>query len=263
MLKDRVISGFLGAGLVLLVMYSGPVPFLLLALAASVTGVIEYIGLWESKGYYPIRWLAIAGTVIFLLLAYAFGSHYYDVFITFFILVSLAVDILSKNKHRFVDMLISVFGCLYIGLLFSYLVLIRNLPEAMVYLALVFGGTWFCDIFAYFVGMKFGSRKLIPAVSPNKTVEGALGGICGSILAVSTVGIVAGISPVHFIPLGMAIALAAQLGDLAESSLKRYTGVKDSGSLIPGHGGILDRCDSLIFAAPVVYYYIQILILPM
>jgi phosphatidate cytidylyltransferase len=139
--------------------------------------------------------------------------------------------------------------------------MIRNQPGALESLAFVFGGTWGCDTFAFFLGIRYGKRKLNPRISPKKTWEGAAGGVLGSIVMVSIVGLVAGIEARHFIPLGFVIAAAAQLGDLVESSLKRYVDIKDSGNLIPGHGGILDRCDSLIFVAPVVYYYIQVFII--
>jgi phosphatidate cytidylyltransferase len=150
-----------------------------------------------------------------------------------------------------------LFGLLYIPYLLGYLVLLRNHPLGwqwiMLIMFIVMGG----DSAAYFIGCRFGRRKLYPAVSPNKSVEGAVGGIAGSI-----VGVIAA-KMIYFSEIAIADALVAavligaisQTGDLFESLLKRSCGVKDSGSIFPGHGGILDRLDSILFAAPVAYYY--------
>lgn len=150
-----------------------------------------------------------------------------------------------------------LFGIVYIPYLLGYLVLLRNHPFGwqwiMVLLFIVMSG----DSAAYFIGSRFGKRKLYPSVSPNKSVEGAIGGIGGSIVGVLIAKFL------FFAELGLVDALLAatlvgtisQLGDLFESLLKRSCGVKDSGVIFPGHGGILDRLDSILFAAPVAYYY--------
>lgn len=149
------------------------------------------------------------------------------------------------------------FGLLYIPYLLGYLVLLRNHPLGwqwiMAIMFIVMGG----DSAAYFVGSRFGKRKLYPSVSPNKSIEGAVGGVAGSIVGIVMAKLL------FFSEIGLADALLAailigivsQIGDLFESLLKRSCGVKDSGSIIPGHGGILDRIDSILFAAPVAYYY--------
>jgi phosphatidate cytidylyltransferase len=155
------------------------------------------------------------------------------------------------------DTAVMLFGLLYIPYLLGYLVLLRNHPLGwqwiMLIMFIVMGG----DSAAYFIGCRFGRRKLYPAVSPNKSGEGAVGGIAGSI-----VGVIAA-KMIYFSEIAIADALVAavligaisQTGDLFESLLKRSCGVKDSGSIFPGHGGILDRLDSILFAAPVAYYY--------
>lgn len=147
-------------------------------------------------------------------------------------------------------------GLLYLPLLLGHLIPLRMLPEGREWIFLTLMVIMGCDSFAYFIGRKFGKRKLYPAVSPNKSIEGGVGGLFGSVLAVliaratflPTVGIVDGIL------IGLLLGVAGQLGDLFESLLKRACNVKDSGSMIPGHGGILDRLDSLLFAFPLVYY---------
>ena len=147
-------------------------------------------------------------------------------------------------------------GLLYLPLLLGHLIPLRMLPAGREWIFLTLMVIMSCDSFAYFVGSKFGKRKLYPAVSPNKSIEGGLGGLFGSVLAVliaratflPTIGIADGLL------IGLLLGVAGQLGDLFESLLKRACKVKDSGNMIPGHGGILDRLDSLLFAFPLVYY---------
>lgn len=147
-------------------------------------------------------------------------------------------------------------GLLYLPLLLGHLIPLRQLPEGREWIFLTLMVIMGCDSFAYFIGSKFGKRKLYPAVSPNKSIEGGLGGLFGSVLAVliaratflPMIGILDGIL------IGLSLGVVGQLGDLFESLLKRACKVKDSGNIIPGHGGVLDRLDSLLFAFPLVYY---------
>jgi len=149
------------------------------------------------------------------------------------------------------------FGQLYIPFLLGYLVLIRNQPLGWQWILLIMFIVMSGDSAAYFIGCRFGKRKLYQAVSPNKSVEGAIGGVAGSIA-----GVIAAkftffneISLPDALLAAILIGTISQVGDLFESLLKRSCGVKDSGSIVPGHGGILDRLDSILFAAPVAYYY--------
>lgn len=156
-------------------------------------------------------------------------------------------------------------GIFYIGGGFFYIMQLRlgfsdlltpaGLPAELSLLWLTLIGTWASDSFAYFTGFFFGRHKLCPAISPKKTIEGFAGGFIGTIIAVTAIGVYAGFEPWIMAFLGAGLAVIATLGDLVESMFKRYTGIKDSGTLIPGHGGVLDRFDSLIFTAPFVYYF--------
>lgn len=146
-------------------------------------------------------------------------------------------------------------GLFYLPFLFGHLLLLRFLPEGRAWIFLTLLVIMLCDTFAYFVGSNLGKRKLYPAVSPNKSIEGGIGGLVGSVMVVVLAG-------VTFLPqigiwdgilVGLLLGVVGQLGDLFESLLKRACGVKDSGHIIPGHGGLLDRLDSLLFAFPVVY----------
>jgi phosphatidate cytidylyltransferase len=141
-----------------------------------------------------------------------------------------------------------------------YLILIYNFDLAGVQIGrkliwLPILATWMTDTSAYFTGLNFGKNKLAPQISPKKTIEGALGGIIGSIIIVLIYGSYLAINIKERILLGVLLSIASQLGDLVESSFKRDAQIKDSGDIIPGHGGILDRFDSLLFTLPLTYYY--------
>ena len=151
-----------------------------------------------------------------------------------------------------------VLGIAYLALPLSFLTLLAEFEQGRFWLLFLLVVIWSNDTFAYFIGRKFGRHKLAPVISPKKTVEGAIGGILG--------GAAVGLVFVHFIALASApvetvaitivIGLVAMAGDLAESLIKRAANVKDSGTIIPGHGGVLDRIDSLIFTVPLLYYYL-------
>lgn len=186
------------------------------------------------------------------------------------VLVGMAQTILNHNKFGVAETAFSIMGVMYITLPFIHLMFLRftnsyeYIPTALgqlsagaVYVWLAFIGTWASDTLAYFVGSLLGRHKLCPAISPGKTLEGAIGGLIGSVAGVVGWGWLCGLPLIHMAFLGLLVGIAAPLGDLAESLLKRFTGVKDSGNILPGHGGILDRFDAVMFSVPVVYYYIK------
>ena len=200
---------------------------------------------------------ALAGTLFAPLLYYQQAALLLPLLTATFLLLALLflyrLPPINEFQGRFGWLCL---GLLYLPLLLGHLIPLRMLPAGREWIFLTLMVIMGCDSFAYFVGSKFGKRKLYPAVSPNKSIEGGLGGLFGSVLAVliaratflPTIGIADGIL------IGLLLGVAGQLGDLFESLLKRACKVKDSGSMIPGHGGILDRLDSLLFAFPLVYY---------
>ena len=175
----------------------------------------------------------------------------------------LWVILRAEPEHALLDWLRTVGAVLYIGWLGSHLVPLRQLGSGGDWVFLAVFATFANDTSAYFVGRAFGRTKLAPHISPGKTVEGALGGLLFGALAVVVLNYALGlrIDIRPLIPLCVLLPVAAQLGDLAESLVKRGAHVKDAGVLVPGHGGILDRLDSLLFVVPVVYYYVRFVVL--
>ena len=152
---------------------------------------------------------------------------------------------------------LSLLGILTIGSLGAFVGLLRDLPDGVFWVFIVLAMTWLNDTAAYFVGHRYGRHRLAPRISPGKTVEGFFGGFAGSLAGFLLFWLIFG-RPVPLTDglwLTLLVGLFGPLGDLSESLLKRGFGVKDSGTLIPGHGGVLDRIDALLFAAPVVYFY--------
>lgn len=168
-------------------------------------------------------------------------------------------------EYNFIDISTTILGFLYVAVFFSFIVLVNTKTNGNYLVWLIFISSWICDTAAYYAGRAFGKKKLCPKVSPKKTVEGSIGGMLGSAIACGIYGFIIcskGISiPIyHFFIIGTICGVFCQFGDLAASSIKRYVGVKDYSNLIPGHGGILDRFDSILFSSVVVYYYLTFIV---
>lgn len=155
-----------------------------------------------------------------------------------------------------------VLGVLYVGFFIPHVCLLRQTPEGWRWVIFTLAGAMGSDTGAYFVGRAVGRHKLAPAISPGKTVEGAGGGLAGAVLAASIIAwlLDLGVTPLAMLGLALAVSVLAQFGDLTESALKRAFGVKDSGWIVPGHGGILDRLDSLLLPFVLVYYWRAVLL---
>jgi phosphatidate cytidylyltransferase len=250
-------------------------------LYASAITLIASLAWYEYYRMMACKQIAVPFTYglisLLLLLSCAwFGnSHELLAIIILSYLSVLSLTVLRCSSFSINSAAYTIMGITYIGLPFAHLLLLRltdatmslpsywggSLSAGAVYLWLAFTGTWANDTFAFFVGSKWGRNKLCPGISPGKTKEGAAGGIVGTILVVMAFGSIYGLPLVHLFLIGCLVGIAAPLGDLTESALKRYTGVKDSGRLLPGHGGVLDRFDSIMFTVPIVYYYVRVFLL--
>ena len=151
------------------------------------------------------------------------------------------------------------FGFCYVSVLMSYVYLTRAHSDGVYFVWLILLSAWGSDTLAYCTGMLIGRHKLCPSLSPKKTIEGAIGGVIGSALLSAIFGaLFAKQYLIHFVIIGVLASPVSMLGDLTASAYKRHMGIKDYGNLIPGHGGIMDRFDSVLFTAPFVYYYVVI-----
>jgi phosphatidate cytidylyltransferase len=175
------------------------------------------------------------------------------------------IQVFKFEKYDYIDISLTYFGIIYVVFLFSFVLLIRNMESGKFYIWLVFIGAWLTDSAAYFTGVKFGKTKIIPTVSPKKTLEGSIGGVVGCIIIMLLYGIlvvnnVNEISFYHYIILGILCGTISQIGDWAASAIKRKVEVKDYGNLMPGHGGVIDRFDSILITAPTVYFYLTLFV---
>ena len=254
--------------LIIFAVWFGHPWFDILIAAAALAGTFEFYRLIVDSGKAsPLTYFGLLWT-----LALVLNPHYQNISILNVDVLPLAITLpivislvwllrRSPQEKAFDNWAWTVAGVLYVGWMLSYWLDLRILNDegSWVYLAML--TTFANDTGAFFIGRKWGKHKLAPAISPGKTWEGAIGGLASAILgaiAISKIPILFSSSPPkcwRVILLGCLVSLFAQLGDLVESSLKRNMGVKESGRLLPGHGGILDRFDSLIFVGPVVYYY--------
>jgi len=263
MLKHRVITAAVGVPLIILAIWFGdPWPwFSLLIAAAALVGTYEFYHMANFDRKEPLLYLGLL-----LSLALVLSPHYQNpdvlpIVITAAMLISLILLLIRPSREKaFHNWAWMIVGALYVGWMLSYWLRLHGLGDGRSWVYLAMLTTFANDTGAYFIGRARGKHKLAPTISPAKTWEGAVGGLICAILAAIVVALVLNlISPFTFkywqiIVLGFLISLFAQLGDLVESLLKRNMGVKESGNLLPGHGGILDRFDSLIFVGAVVYY---------
>lgn len=275
MLRTRVLSALVLVPVVLVVLWLGT-PFLqLLIVVIAALAAHEAFALLQKAGYLnePLLGTAIALVAIVGAWLFADRSGVPALMVALGVVIAAIAAFLRPDPFAGLQSWVATtFGAIYIGLL-GFLVLIIEtagpLPAGAPLAGVLDGGriwliiavlaVWSFDSGAYLVGRRFGKTHFIPHLSPGKTLEGVAGGIVAATLVSALTLFLAGQNPLGALILGPLISIVAQAGDLAESMLKRAAGVKDSGALIPGHGGMLDRVDSIIFAAPAAYFYILIL----
>jgi len=255
MLLYRILSAVVGIPVLLWAAYAGGLIFLLLVGLLILMASHEFQAMVKSRSTaYPLVILVSA------LLLTATGLRPEFAGLAIFLVLAGHLLLLVVSQARAEAVGLSLLGAFYVAWMLGHLILIRQTGGmGFPVILLCFLITWATDSGAYFAGITLGRHPLSPRISPKKTVEGSLGGVLACVLTVLLFG-----SFYPILSLGQLFCLAlfgsvlGQLGDLAESALKRWAGVKDSGSLIPGHGGVLDRFDSLIFVAPFVYYSISL-----
>jgi phosphatidate cytidylyltransferase len=276
-LKLRVASGLLFVPLLILLARLGGLAWLGFVALQTLLGLEEFYRMARSKGLEPVRWLGFAGGLALLGLAYRPQTPNASLLATASLLLLLALALRRGGQPRVLESAaVTAFGVLYVGWLSAHFVLLRELPwraglayadgaPLVLYAFLV---TWSCDTGAYVTGRFFGRTRPWLTISPRKTLEGSLGGFAFAILA-AQVGAVTFLHPEgggplltwpHALAVGALVGVCGQVGDLVESLFKRDAASGDSSDLIPGHGGVLDRFDSLYFGVPIVYHYLRAVI---
>ncbi|MEW5921096.1 MAG: phosphatidate cytidylyltransferase [Bacillota bacterium] len=264
MLKTRVLTALFGIPVLIFFVYLGDYWFGLFILLITLIGLKEYNALMRRADWKPVE---AAG---YLFIPFLLFAVYRDsapllisLWILFFAVFSL-FPVFFHTRVKYWESVLAFWGIIYTGGLAGFLLAIRLLPGGFYFVIFLLIVIWCNDIFAYLVGSRFGRMPLAPAVSPKKTLEGTGAGLLAGVLAGMAMAF---LFPPGFMGIraGMSLALLAgvtgALGDLSQSALKRSVGAKDSGDLLPGHGGILDRFDSLLFAAPFYYVYLRYMML--
>jgi phosphatidate cytidylyltransferase len=249
----------------------GDIAFLLLVDVIILLGLREFYRLLQAKGYRPYKFLGSACAVALSVYVWRGGAGG-PLVITLALMLIMSRELFRRQPRQgLVDIAVTTLGILYVGWLGSHLVMLREtgrgVPDSghlgarlVLFAAAV---TWAGDVMAYLVGVAFGRRAMAPRISPKKTVEGGVGGLAGSALAgwLSAVTFLPLLAPLLGAAVGLVAGFCGQVGDLVESMLKREAGLKDTAVLLPGHGGVLDRFDSLLFTAPLLYYFFHFFIL--
>ncbi|MGN0180341.1 MAG: phosphatidate cytidylyltransferase [Monoglobaceae bacterium] len=258
-LKTRTITAICGIPALVLILLA-PVPVVTAAvLIASMIGLYEYFKATELLKHPNLCIIGAVGAVIVVLCSGLSASV--SLFLLFlYIIVLLSGMIFNKSEADLVHVAMILFGLIYIPYFMSNIILVRTLENGKVFIWLIFLGAFLSDTFAYFTGSAVGRHKLCPTISPHKTVEGAIGGIIGCGITFVVFGIIMNIflEGTSFnlwlmFPLGALTSVVSQIGDLTASSIKRQYNIKDFGRILPGHGGILDRIDSILTVAPFLY----------
>lgn len=251
-MKQRIITAIIGLLIFIPIILYGKIPFIIIGYALATIGLYELIRMFATKHI----WLQLGLSIPFLwYLLYPGELQWYsryEVIIIFLVLLFIGM-VWTKNSFTFDDAAKLVVSVLYIGTSFSFLILLRE--TGLAYLLFVLFLVWMTDTGAYFSGRFFGKRKLWPAISPNKTIGGAIGGLLFALLVAVCFHLIYPLpySLGYVIFIAIIISIVGQIGDLVASAMKRHYGIKDYGNLFPGHGGVLDRLDSVLFVALILF----------
>ena len=263
----RILSGIIGFPIVALILIYGNIYVIdVLFALISMIAIHEYFNSFKEK-HKPVKWLGYMSCILIAFL-HIIPEEYYLLTLALSICVSIAIlfikVVFSNMKTTIEDIMITFFGICYIVFFLSFIALLYGIENGKYLIWFILVAAWGTDTCAYFVGCKFGKHKF-SKISPKKSIEGCIGGTVGSIILTLIYAFalnrLAGleISYIYIALIGCALSILSQIGDLSASSIKRTVGIKDFGNLIPGHGGMLDRIDSIIFIAPFAYFLLTLI----
>ena len=258
----------------------GPLFFNIAIAICSFLMVTEFYNAIAEKGIKPIKFIGYLCALLIIPLGVISTKAMTIVcasVIPIIIVLGLIVSILSNLRQNIIDVAVTIFGAIYVTFMCSFICATRAMEGGVYLVWYIFCGAWFCDIFAFLIGRAFGKHKF-SKISPNKSIEGCIAGVIGTIVFYIVFSLIlshnlSSNSFAYFdvlnnslftnIPLlvflGLIVSVFSQFGDFAASSIKRYTKIKDFSHIMPGHGGVLDRFDSILFVAPVVYFVFYIM----
>lgn len=250
----RIISGLILLPVLLFVISKGGVYIYMGGMLFSLIGLFEYFRAFKQNAYKPLEITSYILTItLYSMMSLTTLTYSHIVLNMIYVLVAVGALYIINQRIRVEDLMVTLLGFIYIPVFLSHINLLSNMGSIYIWLVFIFA--WISDTFAYFTGVFFGKHKLIPRISPKKTIEGSVGGILGTVLVtVAFAMFFKEENPIYFVPLAIVGSTVSQLGDLFASAIKREFNIKDYGNLIPGHGGVLDRFDSILFTAPLTYY---------
>lgn len=270
-MKKRVLSGILFILIwIAILVINNDLFDTVIVVGICLIAMYEYNRAFKKVEYNPVSWIGYLACFTLFGMGGIISAEYKIMLMKIIIPLSLislfTYIVISRTKRTVIDIAITVFSIVYIPFMFSFLKLILNMPSGRIFILYVLCGAFVSDTFAFIVGSKFGKTPLAPEISPKKTVEGSVGGIVGVIIAFVIITLVANryfslnMSVIYWVLVALAASIAGQFGDLTASAIKRFCKIKDFGNIMPGHGGILDRFDSLMFVAPIVYILVKLYI---
>lgn len=261
----RTLTAIIGIPFLLYIIISGDWILRATILVVSLIGIYEFYNAFSRK-YKPIK---LAGYLVatLLIITSLYTTLTFEIALGLVIIGILIQMLIQYPKYTIIDACITIFGVLYIGFFLSLISSVRDMVLGEFFVWIIFISAWGTDTFAYFTGFFFGKNKLAPVLSPKKTIEGAIGGVIGAALLgfvyTWVYGTYYNIEVMKYLftvpALTACTSIIAQLGDLSASAIKRSLEVKDFGYILPGHGGILDRFDSVLFTSPFIYIILQLI----
>ncbi|MEW9124622.1 MAG: phosphatidate cytidylyltransferase [Thermotaleaceae bacterium] len=257
----RIISALVGIPLLLAIVLKGGMVLRLSVGLMACIGLNEFFNAFHNIDIKPSKIIGFMSIFLLFSLSYFLVFTEAIAFWFFSVIILVLTNNLFNKKANIQDSCVTLLGIFYVVFFMFHIVMVSNIDKYNYLIWMIFLSAWATDTFAYFTGYFFGTRKLCPTISPKKTVEGSLGGVIGSIFVSAIFAYFIDITVLsHCMIIGFIGSISAQIGDLTASSFKRYVGIKDYGKIMPGHGGVLDRFDSILFTAPTVYYYIVFLL---